>query len=118
RSIHVQGSRVLVMGLTFKEDCPDIRNTRIVDVVHELQDYGANVDVFDPWVDPQVALHEYGFAPIGQPQQGQYDAIILAVRHQAFVEMGAREIRKLGKQDHVLYDLKYLFPSDESDVRL
>lgn len=118
QAIHVQGCRVLVMGLTFKEDCPDIRNTRIVDVVRELQDYGADVDVYDPWAEPQAVLNDYGFTPIEQPQQGQYDAIILAVRHQVFVEMNALEIRKLGKKSHVLYDLKYLLSPNEADLRL
>jgi len=116
--IHVQGARVLVMGLTFKENCPDLRNTRVVDIVNELGEYNVDVDVYDPWVDPDEAVHEYGITPVAQPEAGKYDAIILAVSHQQFVEMGAAEIRKLGKAKHVLYDLKYVLSPEESDLRL
>jgi len=116
--IHVQGARVLVMGLTFKENCPDLRNTRIVDIVHELGEYNVDVDVYDPWVDPEEAMHEYGITPVTEPKAGKYDAIILAVSHEQFVKMGAAEIRKLGKAKHVLYDLKYVLAADESDLRL
>lgn len=116
--IHVQGARVLVMGLTFKENCPDLRNTRIVDIVHELGEYNVDVDVYDPWVDVSEAEHEYGITPIAKPESGQYDAIILAVSHEQFVKMGAAEIRKLGKAKHVLYDLKYVLSPEESDLRL
>ena len=116
--IHVQGARVLVMGLAFKENCPDLRNTRIVDIVNELGEYNVDVDVYDPWVDPEEAVHEYGITPVGEPQEGKYDAIILAVSHQQFIDMGAGAIRKLGKTKHVLYDLKYLLPPNESDLRL
>jgi UDP-N-acetyl-D-galactosamine dehydrogenase len=116
--IHVQGARVLVMGLAFKENCPDLRNTRIVDIVNELGEYNVNVDVFDPWVDPEAAIHEYNITPVTKPEAGQYDAIILAVSHEQFVKMGAAEIRKLGKEKHVLYDLKYVLAANESDLRL
>lgn len=116
--IHVQGARVLVMGLAFKENCPDLRNTRIVDIVHELGEYNVDVDVYDPWVDAQEAVHEYGITPVSEIKQGHYDAIILAVSHEQFVKMGAAEIRKLGKAKHVLYDLKYVLASSESDLRL
>lgn len=118
KRIHVQGSRVLVMGLTFKENCPDLRNTRVVDVIAELRDYGIEVDVFDPWVDPAEAEHEYGITPISQPNSNSYDGIILAVAHQEFTKMGLTGIRKLGREDHVLYDLKYVLPADQSDLRL
>lgn len=118
KRIHVQGARVLVMGLTFKENCPDLRNTRVVDVIAELQDYGIEVDVYDPWVDAAAAEHEYGITPISQPDTGVYDGIVLAVAHQEFTEMGLAEIRKLGREDHVLYDLKYILPADQSDLRL
>ncbi|WP_144630680.1 Vi polysaccharide biosynthesis UDP-N-acetylglucosamine C-6 dehydrogenase TviB [Bordetella genomosp. 13] len=118
KRIHVQGARVLVMGLTFKENCPDLRNTRVVDIVKELGDYDVAVDVYDPWVDADEAQHEYGFTPIAQPKEGTYDAIILAVSHHQFVEMGAQAIRKLGKSAHVLYDLKYVLPTQDSDLRL
>ena len=118
KRIHVQGARVLVMGLAFKENCPDLRNTRVVDVVAELRDYGINVDVFDPWVDNAEAEHEYGITPIAQPQIDAYDGIVLAVAHQEFLEMGLAEMRKLGREEHVLYDLKYVLPADQSDLRL
>jgi UDP-N-acetyl-D-galactosamine dehydrogenase len=118
KRIHVQGARVLVMGLTFKENCPDLRNTRVVDVIAELQDYGIEIDVYDPWVDAAEAEHEYGIKPISQPDTGVYDGIVLAVAHQEFTEMGLAEMRKLGREDHVLYDLKYILPADQSDLRL
>lgn len=118
KRIQVQGARVLVMGLAFKENCPDLRNTRIVDIVTELKDYGVQADVFDPWVEAKEAQREYAITPISQPEAATYDAIILAVGHQQFKEMGAAEIRALGKSEHILYDLKYLLPAEESDLRL
>ncbi|MBC6962319.1 MAG: Vi polysaccharide biosynthesis UDP-N-acetylglucosamine C-6 dehydrogenase TviB, partial [Nitrosomonas sp.] len=108
KRIQVEGARVLVMGLAFKENCPDLRNTRIVDIVAELKDYNCVVDVYDPWVSPQEAQHEYGITPIGAPKPGSYDAIILAVAHHQFKDMGASAIRALGKPNVVLYDLKYV----------
>ncbi|MDX3984269.1 MAG: Vi polysaccharide biosynthesis UDP-N-acetylglucosamine C-6 dehydrogenase TviB [Achromobacter sp.] len=116
--IHVQGARVLVMGLAFKENCPDLRNTRIVDIVGELRDYNVEVDVYDPWVDPEEAVHEYGLTPVAKLEEGKYDAVILAVAHNQFKAMGAEGIRKLGKPQHVLYDLKYVLSPAESDLRL
>jgi UDP-N-acetyl-D-glucosamine/UDP-N-acetyl-D-galactosamine dehydrogenase len=118
KRIHVQGARVLVMGLTFKENCPDLRNTRVIDVIAELQDYGITVDVHDPWVDVNEAQHEYGITPIVQPQAGAYDAVVLAVAHSQFAAMGAQGLRKFGREAHVLYDLKYILPADQSDLRL
>lgn len=118
KRIQVEGARVLVMGLAFKENCPDLRNTRIVDIVTELKDYGVQADVFDPWVAVEEAQREYAITPISQPEAATYDAIILAVGHQQFKEMGAAEIRALGKSEHILYDLKYLLPAEESDLRL
>ena len=118
RRIHVQGARVLVMGLTFKENCPDLRNTRIVDIVKELGDYNVDVDVYDPWVEPEEAVHEYGITPIAKPEAGKYDAVILAVAHHQFKDLGAEGIRKLGKPEHILYDLKYVLSPAESDLRL
>jgi UDP-N-acetyl-D-galactosamine dehydrogenase len=118
RRIHVQGARVLVMGLAFKENCPDLRNTRIVDIVRELGEYNVDVDVFDPWVDADEARHEYDLTPIVKPDDGAYDAIILAVAHRQFAEMGAAAIRKLGKANSVLYDLKYVLKPEEADLRL
>ncbi|WP_246059171.1 Vi polysaccharide biosynthesis UDP-N-acetylglucosamine C-6 dehydrogenase TviB [Shimia litoralis] len=118
KRIHVQGARVLVMGLTFKENCPDLRNTRVVDVIAELEEYGIVVDVHDPWVDIAEAQYEYGITPIAQPQAGAYDAVVLAVAHSEFAAMGAEGLRKLGREDHVLYDLKYALPTNDSDLRL
>jgi UDP-N-acetyl-D-galactosamine dehydrogenase len=118
RRIHVQGARVLVMGLAFKENCPDLRNTRIVDIVKELGDYNVDVDVYDPWVDSEEAMHEYGLTPVAKPEEGKYDAVILGVAHNQFKALGAEGIRKLGKPQHILYDLKYVLSPSESDLRL
>jgi UDP-N-acetyl-D-galactosamine dehydrogenase len=118
RRITVEGARVLVLGLTFKENCPDLRNTRIVDIVKELRDYNITADVFDPWVDVAEAQHEYGLTPIDAPEQGAYDAIIVGVAHQQFKDMGADAIRALGKPEHVVYDLKYVMPRNAADLRL
>lgn len=118
KRIQVSGARVLVMGLSFKENCPDLRNTRIVDIVSELKGYDVGVDVFDPWASTQEALNEYGITPVAAPQHGAYDGIILAVGHDSFKVMGATAIHALGKPTHVLYDLKYLLPVEDSDLRL
>jgi UDP-N-acetyl-D-galactosamine dehydrogenase len=118
RCIQVNGARVLVMGLTFKENCPDLRNTRVVDVVNELKEYKIAVDVHDPWINAAESEHEYGITPIEEPEQGAYDAIILAVGHHQFKTMGAQDIRGLGKSEHILYDLKYTLPKAEVDLRL
>ncbi len=118
KGIHVEGSKVLVMGLTFKENCPDLRNTRVVDIVAELKDYNCEVDVYDPWVTAEEANHEYGITPIAIPYSGGYDSIILAVAHQQFKDMGAVKIRALGKSVSILYDLKYVLSAQESDLRL
>lgn len=116
--IHVQGAKILVMGLSFKENCPDIRNTRIIDIVNELKEYDVAVDVFDPWVSQLDAEHEYGISLVEHPSPGAYDGIILAVAHQQFKEMGVETVRSYGKVQHILYDLKYLFSADASDLRL
>ena len=118
KRIQVDGAKVLVMGLTFKENCPDLRNTRVVDIVAELKDYNCDVDVFDPWVTVEEALHEYGITPIINTEAGSYDAIILAVAHNQFKDMGSAAIRALGKPISVLYDLKYVLKAQESDLRL
>ncbi|OBP15345.1 Vi polysaccharide biosynthesis protein VipA/TviB [Rheinheimera sp. SA_1] len=118
QQITVSGAKVLVLGLTFKENCPDIRNTKVVDILAELKEYGMQPDVFDPWVDAQEAQHEYGLTPVAAPVQGSYDAVILAVAHQQFRQLAASGIRAFGKTDHVLYDLKYVLSVDESDLRL
>lgn len=118
KRIQVEDAKVLILGLSFKENCPDIRNTRIIDIVKELQEYHVNVDVYDPWVDAAEAEHEYGIRPVQAPAQGEYDAVILAVAHEQFKDMGVETIRALGKEDHVLYDLKYVLSQAESDLRL
>jgi len=118
KRIQVEGAKVLVMGLTFKENCPDLRNTRVVDIVAELKDYNCEVDVYDPWAVVEEAQREYGITPISKPNSGIYDAIILTVAHHQFEEMGATAIRDLGKSASVLYDLKYILSSQESDLRL
>ncbi len=118
RRIHVVDSRILIMGLTFKENCPDLRNTRVVDIISEFEAYHANVDVYDPWVDAAEAKHEYGLDVIPEPKAGIYDAIILAVGHHQFIEMGVDKIRQFGKADNILYDVKYALPKDQVDGRL
>ena len=118
KRIHVEGARVLVMGLTFKENCPDLRNTRVIDIVKELAEYNIEVDVYDPWVSKAEAQHEYDLDPIEQPKPGQYDGVILAVGHNQFKELGATGIRALAKPAGVVYDLKYILPAHESDIRL
>lgn len=118
RRIHVDGARVLVMGLTFKENCPDLRNTKVVDIVRELADYNIEVDVYDPWASVAEAQHEYAITPIAAPELNAYDGIIIAVAHNEFRALGAENIRKHGKAKHVLYDLKYLVSAEESDLRL
>ncbi len=118
KRIHVDGSRILVMGLAFKENCPDLRNTRIVDIVKELKEFNCQVDVYDPWVSSDEAQHEYGITPIQQPQHSSYDGIILAVAHNEFRGMGAESIRAFGNIPHILYDLKYILPREDADLRL
>lgn len=118
KKIQVEGAKVLVLGLSFKENCPDIRNTKVIDIVHELQEYHIQADIYDPWVDAAEAEHEYGIQPITELKNGEYDAVILAVAHEQFKAMGAAQIRALGKVNHVLYDLKYIFSQAESDLRL
>ena len=117
-SIQVVGAKVLVMGLAFKENCPDLRNTRVLDIVAELKDYGVRPEVYDPWVNPQEALAEYGLSLIKEPQENSYDAVILAVNHDLFAQMGLVALRALGKAQHILYDLKYVFSAEQSDLRL
>lgn len=118
KRIHVHGSRVLVMGLSFKENCPDLRNTKVVDIISELTEYGVAVDCYDPWVSAKEAKSEYAITMIDSPQHGQYDAIVVAVAHRQFSQMEPAAIRVLGKADHVVYDLKYILPASASDLRL
>jgi UDP-N-acetyl-D-galactosamine dehydrogenase len=118
KRIHAKGARVLVLGLTFKENCPDIRNSKVVDVIQELVRFGARVDVYDPWIDRAEALQEYGFKPIKVPRRGAYDAVVLAVAHDQFKKLGAKAIRAFGRKTHVLYDIKYALPVADVDGRL
>lgn len=119
RKIPLSGARVLVMGLTFKENCPDLRNTRVVDVVAELEQYGIAVDVFDPWVDKAEAQREYALTPVEKPQEGIYSGVVIAVAHEQFRDLGAAGIRAFGASSgHVLYDLKSLLAKGDSDLRL
>ncbi len=118
KRIHINGSKILMMGLTFKENCPDLRNTRVTDMLEEFGKYGATGDVHDPWVDPQEAKEEYDITLVDQPQKNDYDAIILAVSHDQFTAMGAEQIRAFGKQQHILFDIKYILSADDVDGRL
>ncbi|MFU8778254.1 MAG: Vi polysaccharide biosynthesis UDP-N-acetylglucosamine C-6 dehydrogenase TviB [Roseovarius sp.] len=119
RGVAAEGMRVLVLGLTFKENCPDLRNTRVVDVIAELQDYGVTVDVHDPWADAAETRQEYGLDLVRDPEAGAYDGIILAVAHDRYREMGADAVRAFGRaRGHVLYDLKHVFAPEQSDLRL
>lgn len=118
KKIQVEGSKVLVLGLSFKENCPDIRNTKIIDIINELKEYQIEVDIYDPWVDISEAQHEYNVTPIKTLQDSTYDGVILAVAHEEFKAMGAEALRALGKPAHILYDLKYVLDQSESDLRL
>ena len=118
KRINIVDSNVLIMGLTFKENCPDLRNTRVVDIVAELRNYHANIDIYDPWADPQEAKTTYGYQLIEKPKPANYDAVIFAVAHKQFAEMGKDDIRNLTKQNHVIYDIKYVLPKEDVDARL
>jgi UDP-N-acetyl-D-galactosamine dehydrogenase len=117
KQIQVDDANVLVMGLTFKENCPDLRNTKVTDIISELKEYNINVDVTDPWCSSEQAEDEYNLSLV-EADQGKYDAIILAVAHDQFKELGVENIRKFGKKEHVLYDLKYVLPKNSVDMRL
>ena len=118
KTIPIDGANVLIMGLTFKENCPDVRNTLVIDMINELAQYGCNVEVFDPWVDVEEAQSECGVLPIEEPEKNKYDAIIMAVAHDEIKELGYEKIREYGKNPHLLYDLKYLFGAEHTDLRL
>jgi UDP-N-acetyl-D-galactosamine dehydrogenase len=118
RDLQIRGVKVLVLGLAFKENCPDLRNTRVIDIVAELAEYGLEVDVHDPWVNARDAVAEYGVSMVEKPAEGAYDAIILAVAHQQFRDMGVEAIKALGKTGGVFFDVKAIFPKDQSDFRL
>ncbi|EIS9695483.1 Vi polysaccharide biosynthesis UDP-N-acetylglucosamine C-6 dehydrogenase TviB [Shigella sonnei] len=116
--IQVEGANVLVMGLTFKENCPDLRNTKVIDIISELKEYNINIDIIDPWCSTDEAQHEYGLTLCEDPKVNHYDAIIIAVAHNEFREMGECAIRALGKDEHVLFDLKYVLDKKSIDMRL
>jgi UDP-N-acetyl-D-galactosamine dehydrogenase len=118
KKIHVHGSNILIMGLTFKENCPDLRNTKVVDMIEEFKDYNANIDIYDPWVDEDEALHEYGLSLIKKPNDNFYDAVILAVAHDDFKNMGIEKIKQFGKSENIIFDLKHVFPKNDVDSRL
>jgi UDP-N-acetyl-D-galactosamine dehydrogenase len=118
KRIHVKGARVLVLGITFKENCPDIRNSKVADVVRELGKQGARVEVYDPWANAAECRHEYGFAPVSRLKAHRYDAVVVAVAHRQFRELGARGVRRLCRPRHVLYDIKHVFPAAAVDGRL
>jgi UDP-N-acetyl-D-galactosamine dehydrogenase len=119
-SNHIQplGARVLMLGLTFKENCPDVRNTKVADVVSELKTFGCDVDVHDPWADAATTQHEYGISLIDNPKPRSYDAIIVAVAHRQFIELGAAGIRAFGSPNHVIFDVKHALPKESSNGRL
>ena len=118
KRIHIVDANVLIMGLTFKENCPDLRNTQVEELVKEFKGFNCNVDVYDPWVNKEEAFHEYYIKPIDQPVAGKYDAILLAVAHDEFKEMGVKKIKKFGRKNHILFDLKYILSKEEVDGRL
>jgi UDP-N-acetyl-D-galactosamine dehydrogenase len=112
-------SRILVLGFTFKENCPDVRNTRVIDVVQELKSYGATVEVYDPWADAATVKHEYGIPLLARaPAKGRYDAIVVAVAHDQFRQLSPKQIRAFGRRGHVLYDIKSVLPAETVDARL
>jgi UDP-N-acetyl-D-galactosamine dehydrogenase len=119
KGINIPGARILVLGFTFKEGCPDVRNTKVIGIVRELQSYHAQVDIYDPWIDVNEAEHEYGVTPLAElPSADTYDTIVLAVAHPEFLEWGAAGIHAFGKSAHVLYDVKSLLPKGAADGRL
>lgn len=118
RRIHVVDARVLILGCTFKENCPDIRNTRVVDLVQTFESYGSNVEIYDPWADSEEAEEVLGVKLVQQPEPSAYDAIVLAVGHQEFRELGVNAIKAFGKPNHILFDVKYVLPKEAVDGRL
>ena len=118
RNIQPSGSRVLCLGLTFKENCPDVRNTKVADVVKDLQSFGCRVDVHDPWADAREAEHDYGIRIVANPERGAYDAIVVAVAHREFVALGPKGVRAFGSPNVVIFDIKHVLPKEASDARL
>jgi len=118
KRIHVKGARILMLGITFKENCPDVRNSKVIDVVRELTKNGARVDIHDPWADAAEFRHEYGLRLARAPKARHYDVAVMAVAHRQFRELGVRGVRRLLRKPHVLYDVKHLFPAADTDGRL
>ena len=118
KGIHVEGANILIMGLAFKENCPDIRNTRVVDLIEHFDSLNCSTEVYDPWVDIRAAMDEYKIKLIEEPMEGKYDAIILAVAHDVFKNLSSKQIKTFGKENHVIYDIKYLLDNEEVDGRL
>ena len=118
KKIKIENSKVLILGFTFKADCPDIRNTKVIDLVNELKMYGADVDVSDHWADPQEVKKDFDIDLLLSPNKNQYDAIVIAVDHNDYKKWGSKFIRKFAKENHVLYDIKYVLDKKESDIRL
>ena len=118
KRIHIVDANILIMGLTFKENCPDLRNTRVVSLVEEFERFNCNIDVYDPWVDKDEAEHEYNIKPINSPEKNKYHAIILAVAHDEFKALTVKQIKAFGKDNHILYDIKYMLDASQSDGRL
>lgn len=118
KKIHIDEAKVLILGFTFKGDCPDVRNTKIIDIVKELQDFNMSVDVYDDWANPAEVKHEYGIDLITDLEEGKYDGIVLAVDHSGLKEMGEKKLRSFGKEKHVLYDVKHVLKPSEADIRL
>jgi len=116
--INVVDAKVLIMGLSYKENCTDLRNTKVVDILNTLDTYHVNVDIYDPWIEPDLAKQEYAISMLEQPYENKYDAIILAVAHDDFRAMGIDKIKKFGKTNSIIFDIKYLFPIEENLYRL
>ena len=116
--IHIDEAKILILGITFKGDCPDVRNTKIIDIINELKDFNMSVDVYDSWANADEVKHEYGIELVNELEHGKYDGIVLAVDHGEFKDMGVEKIRALGKNMHVLYDVKYVLDTKDSDIRL
>jgi UDP-N-acetyl-D-galactosamine dehydrogenase len=118
KSLLVNRARVLVMGLAFKENCPDVRNSKVVDLIRAMEKFGAKVDAWDPWVDPRIVKHEYGITPIKTPRARAYDAVVVAVAHDQFKTLGLKGVKKFLKKKHVLFDIKHVFKAKDVDGRL
>lgn len=118
KKIHIDEANILILGFTFKGDCPDVRNTKIIDIVKELQDFNMSVDVYDQWANPEEVKHEYGIELISELKEGKYDGIVLAVDHSELKAMGEEKLRSFGKENHVLYDVKHVLLPSEADIRL